>query len=71
MIVDETHHAHYLASRLARMPQCTICGVPFTLVEWDDRHDMHEQGCNRDGCDCDYPVHAGCCPDCKPKRGRL
>lgn len=47
---------------------CEICGKPFTEQEWEDRHSLHEEGCdNKDMsgfCDCDLVAHEDCCPCC-------
>lgn len=42
--------------------ECVICGNAMDEQEWDDRHELHDEGCDGDGCDCDYPCHAACCP---------
>lgn len=55
---------------MSEEPVCAVCDKPFSPAEWDDRHDLHEPGCTREGCACDMPCHAKCCPDCKQERGR-
>ncbi len=35
----------------------------------DDRHECHAPGCRRNNCECDYPAHAKCCPNCNKKTG--
>lgn len=50
-------------------PACDACHLPFTPLEWDDRHYGHEAGCPKDGtCDCNLIYHAGCCPDCNKRK---
>ncbi len=44
--------------------KCFVCNRGFTVDEWDERHDVHEEGCSGEGCDCDHPVHAAHCPAC-------
>jgi hypothetical protein len=54
--------------------KCAVCGRGFTDAEWENRHDMHEEGCQSDHggaateCDCDNPVHEQHCPECHPDR---
>lgn len=44
--------------------KCHICKRGFSQEEWNERHSLHVEGCSREGCDCDYPVHASHCPEC-------
>ena len=54
--------------------KCHICGRGFTEQEWEDRHEVHEEGCPNSAdvhtvnCDCDLPVHAKHCPICQPDK---
>src|SRR5690348_6175873 len=56
--------------------RCEICHKPFTEDEWENRHMMHVDTCPNfrkqeilSPCDCDFPVHAKCCPECEqPKK---
>jgi len=45
-------------------PDCCICGKALTEDEWDNRHELHEPGCDHNWCDCDLPCHDTCCPEC-------
>jgi hypothetical protein len=37
--------------------RCAVCGKPFTIDEWNDRHSPKA--------DPEQDVHAACCPDCR------
>jgi len=41
---------------------CFICGKPFTLDQWNERHENHKPFCDGQSCDCDMPAHVHCCP---------
>jgi hypothetical protein len=52
---------------------CFVCGEEITAEDWDDRHECHELHCTHEtnyelweeqGCWCDLPAHADCCPGC-------
>ena len=45
---------------------CFVCGKP--IADDDERHECHGPGCKRSDCDCDYPAHEACCPDCNPAK---
>lgn len=42
---------------------CFVCDTP---VSDATVHFCHREGCERVECDCDYPCHPGCCPECNP-----
>jgi hypothetical protein len=48
---------------------CFVCGKP---VSDGTVHFCHREGCDKNGCDCDFPCHPGCCPECNQidKRGK-
>ena len=49
--------------------ECFVCGNPVSNA---DAHFCHRPGCKRVDCDCDYPCHPKCCPECQEedKRGK-
>ena len=57
---DETWRAWRLAALLSGMPQCCVCGKVFTLAEWEVRHEMDEDGFNKNQC-----AHSECWEDYK------
>jgi hypothetical protein len=40
---------------------CDVCGK---LIDGNDYHQHHRDGCNGEGCDCDEVSHPECCPTC-------
>lgn len=46
--------------------RCEHCGDAFTVSEWDNRHDVHEDECETEtwSCTCDAYVHDDCCREC-------
>jgi hypothetical protein len=48
---------------------CFVCNKPIVGKDLDDRHECHAPGCRRNNCECDYPAHAKCCPNCNKKTG--
>ena len=51
---------------------CFVCGKP---VSDETAHFCHAENCGfkeTGSCECDFPCHPRCCPDCNPidKRGK-
>lgn len=44
--------------------ECYVCGKKFDRTAWNERHELHEPDCDKDGCDCDLVCHARCCQEC-------
>lgn len=54
------------------IPNCDVCNKSYTVQEWEDRHNPHDEGClgvfDPRGCSCDNNTHARCCWDCHPPK---
>lgn len=46
-------------------PTCGVCGEPYTVGEWEDKHVNPLDLYGKLGEDC----HADCCPECNPPAG--